>query len=146
MGNIVLVPCNGQVPERKHEDDAGADVRAAEDVTINPGTIATVRTGLHIALPGGYVALFFARSGNGVRGIGFANGVGVIDAGYRGEIKATLINNGVEPFEVRAGDRIGQLVIIKLPIVRFFGVGEDVFSYYCNTSRGFNGFGSTGKD
>lgn len=143
----MIIPCTGQKPEYKHEGDAGADIRASEDVTIMPGAYAQVHTGLRIALPQGYVAYLFARSGNGQKGIGITHGVGVIDAGYRGEIIACLHNlDEFHPFEIKAGDRIAQLVIMPIPPVTWATTDEDSFEKLCDTERGTDGYGSTGHE
>lgn len=142
----MIIPCVGQTPEFKHDGDAGADVRANEDVTIYPGEYASVKTGLRIALPKGYVALLFARSGNGRRGIGITHGVGVIDAGYRGEIKVCLYNADLDrKFQVKQGDRIAQLVIMPVPSVTYARTDKESFIKLCDTERGTDGFGSTGN-
>lgn len=142
----VVVPCSGHVPVFKHVGDAGADVRSSEDLVIEPGRFAQVHTGLRIALPCGYVGLLFARSGTGLRGIGITHGVGVIDAGYRGEVSACLHNMGDRPFEVRKGDRVAQLVVMPIPKVMFNALDPDEFADLGKTERGTSGYGSTGRD
>jgi dUTP pyrophosphatase len=128
-------------PEYAHPGDAGADLVAAEGLVIAPGDRATVSTGTAIALPDGYVAFVMPRSGLAARhGITILNAPGTIDAGYRGDIRVTLLNTDrTESFEVRPGDRIAQLVIQKFARARFIGVDELPGSH-----RGDQGFGSTG--
>ena len=142
----LAVPCCGQTPMYKHVGDAGADIRSAENAVIEPGGFAQVHTGLRVALPYGCVGLLFARSGTGLKGIGITHGVGVIDAGYRGEVSVCLYNMGNEPFEVRQGDRIAQLVVIPVPGAVFEKVCESDFARYERTERGTSGYGSTGRD
>lgn len=122
---------------------AGMDLTAAldEPVRLLPGHRRLVPTGIAIALPGPHlVALVFARSGLASRdGIQLANGVGVIDSDYRGEIKVALQNSGSEPFVVHAGDRIAQLVVVPVIAVKWKEVAE-----LPPSERGEGGFGSTG--
>ena len=98
-----------------------------------------VSTGVSVAIPDGYVGLLFSRSGHGLKGISLANSVGVIDAGYTGEIRVTLENHGREPFEVYPNDRVAQLVIVPMITPAF----RDVEALPA-TDRGHKGFGSTG--
>lgn len=142
MTEIVDVLLTGQtVPSYSHPGDAGADLRAAESVTLAPGRRATVATGTAIALPAGYVGLVVPRSGLAARhGISIVNAPGVIDAGYRGEIKVTLINtDDREPFTVQVGDRIAQLLVQAVAHARFTRVER-----LPGSQRGSDGFGSTG--
>lgn len=133
-----------RVPAYAHEGDAGADLRADLDapVAIEPGASAWVGTGVRVAIPDGHVGLLFARSGLGCRhGVCLANGVGVIDSGYRGEIRAKLINLGASPFTVSDGDRVCQLVIVPFTRARFWTVRE-----LGESERGTDGYGSTGVE
>lgn len=133
---------DGFVPEYKHEGDAGADLRAHIDgpLIIQPGESAWVPTGVRLAIPEGHVGLQFPRSGLGCNhGICLANGTGVIDSGYRGEVKAKLLNLGSEPFTISHGDRVCQLVVVPYTRCRFWTVGELPAS-----DRGEDGYGSTG--
>lgn len=109
---VTLAP-GAQAPSRAHADDAGLDLRASVDVVIAPGGRALVPTGIRMALPAGTVGLVCPRSGLAVRhGITVLNGPGIVDAGYRGEVQVPLHNTDLqEPFTIRAGDRIAQLVI-----------------------------------
>lgn len=135
---------DGFVPEYKHEGDAGADLRSHIDgpLTIKPGESAWVPTGVRLAIPDGHVGLQFPRSGLGCNhGICLANGTGVIDSGYRGEVMAKLLNLGSEPFTVNPGDRICQLVIVPYTKAHFWTVNE-----LGESDRGTDGYGSTGVE
>lgn len=135
---------DGFVPEYKHDGDAGADLRAHIDgqLTIQPGESAWVPTGVRLAIPDGHVGLQFPRSGLGCNhGICLANGVGVIDSGYRGEVRAKLLNLGAESFTVNPGDRICQLVIVPYTKAHFWTVNE-----LGESDRGTDGYGSTGVE
>ena len=129
------------VPTRAHHDDAGVDLRATEDVTLQPGRRALVGTGIAIALPAGTVGLVHPRSGLATKqGLSIVNAPGTVVAGYRGEIKVTLINlDPEEPIEIRRGDRIAQLVVQRVELCDFVEVDE-----LDATARGTAGFGSTG--
>lgn len=141
------IPVMGNVPQRQHESDAGADLVSTVNINIQPLSYATVPTGTHIALPTGYVGYLFARSGNGQKGIGITHGVGVIDAGYRGEIKVCLFNaDSHNVFEVREGMRIAQLVVMPLPPIMFTPRTPAEWTEMNYTERGTAGFGSTGDE
>ncbi len=131
------------VPAFAHPGDAGADLIAAEGVRLEPGQRALVGTGVRIALPEGYAAFVMPRSGLAAKhGVTVVNAPGTVDAGYRGEIKVALLNTDrTEAYEVSAGDRIAQLVVLATPPVRFLPVDELPASV-----RGEGGFGSTGYD
>ncbi|WP_111720084.1 dUTP diphosphatase [Homoserinimonas sp. OAct 916] len=142
MTEIVDVLLAGdRVPGYAHPGDAGADLTASERVTLAPGARATVGTGTAIALPAGYAALVVPRSGLAARhGISIVNAPGLIDAGYRGEIKVTLINtDSREPYTVNIGDRIAQIVVQPVAQARFTRVER-----LPGSQRGSAGFGSTG--
>jgi dUTP pyrophosphatase len=130
------------LPAYAHAGDAGADLRAADDVVLPPGGRATVGTGIAVAVPDGYAAFVHPRSGLASRhGITVANAPGTVDAGYRGEVRVVLLNTDpAEPFTVRRGDRIAQLVVQPVTRVRFVDVAE-----LPATPRGEGGFGSTGR-
>jgi dUTP pyrophosphatase len=130
------------LPAYAHPGDAGADLCAAEDVVLPPGGRATVGTGLAIAVPEGHAAFVHPRSGLAARhGISVVNAPGTVDAGYRGEVRVVLLNTDQhEPFTVRRGDRIAQLVVQPVTRVRFLDVAE-----LPPTPRGEGGFGSTGR-
>jgi dUTP pyrophosphatase len=129
------------LPSYAHPGDAGADLVTAEDVELGPGERALVRTGLAIALPDGYAAFVHPRSGLAARhGVTLVNAPGTVDAGYRGEIKVTLLNTDRDrPVSFRRGDRIAQLVIQRVERAVFHEV-----EVLPGSSRGDGGFGSTG--
>lgn len=129
------------LPAYEHPGDAGLDLRAAEGASIAPGERALVATGIAIALPVGYAAFVHPRSGLAIRaGLGIVNAPGVIDAGYRGEIKVILVNHDLhETIEISHGDRIAQLVIQQVEQAELMEVAELPGSH-----RGEGGFGSTG--
>ena len=130
------------LPAYAHPGDAGADLCAAEDVVLPPGGRATVGTGLAVAVPDGFAAFVHPRSGLAARhGITVVNAPGTVDAGYRGEVRVVLLNTDRDqPFTVRRGDRIAQLVVQPVTRVRFLDVAE-----LPPTPRGDGGFGSTGR-
>jgi dUTP pyrophosphatase len=130
------------LPAYAHPGDAGADLCAAEDVELPPGGRATVGTGVAVAVPEGHAAFVHPRSGLASRhGITVVNAPGTVDAGYRGEVRVVLLNTDQrEPFTVRRGDRIAQLVVQPVTRVRFLEVAELPAS-----PRGEGGFGSTGR-
>ena len=137
---VVLSP--GTLPPAyAHPGDAGADLASSEDVTLAPGERRTVGTGVSIALPEGYAAFVHPRSGLAARhGITIVNAPGTVDAGYRGEIRVTLLNTDRrEPVVLRRGDRIAQLVVQRVERVRFVAADE-----LPGSIRGTGGFGSTG--
>jgi dUTP pyrophosphatase len=129
------------LPVRAHDDDAGYDLRALEAVTLAPGERAMMRTGIALELPAGHAGLVLPRSGLAARhGITLVNAPGLIDAGYRGELKVLLLNTDREAaFEVGAGDRIAQLVIVAVATPAI--VAADALAA---TVRGEGGFGSSG--
>ena len=128
------------LPERAYAGDAGLDLAACERVTISPGERAVVGTGLAVAIPEGYAGFVLPRSGLAARhGIGKVNSPGLIDSGYRGEVRVVLLNTDRDqPFEVEPGMRIAQLVILQLPPVDLQVVDELPAS-----ERGERGFGSS---
>ena len=130
------------LPAYAHPGDAGADLCAAEDAVLPPGGRATVGTGIAIAVPDGYAAFVHPRSGLAARhGITLVNAPGTVDAGYRGEVRVVLLNTDpAEPFTVRRGDRIAQLVVQPVTRVSFLDAAE-----LPSTPRGEGGFGSTGR-
>ena len=130
-----------QVPAYAHPGDAGADLVSTEALRLEPGQRALVGTGVRIALPDGYVAFVVPRSGLAARhGITIVNSPGTVDAGYRGEIKVSLLNTDAsQAYDVAVGDRIAQLIIMPVPRVRFVAVDE-----LPDSARGEDGFGSTG--
>jgi len=138
---IMRVDPGAVLPTYAQDGDAGADLSSTVDVDLRPGQRALVPTGLAVALPPGYAGFVHPRSGLAARhGITVVNAPGTIDAGYRGEIKVTLLNTDTaETFAVRRGDRIAQLVIQRIERAAF----EEV-SGLPQSQRGSAGFGSTG--
>lgn len=135
-------------PELKkaHATDAGYDLVAPEGVVIPPRGTAFVSTETRISIRPDEVGLVCPRSGLGKRGIGIVNAPGIIDSGYTGRIGVILVNHSDEPYEVQAGERIAQLVIVQLGSQVAFRVESDVFDAAAKScERGENGFGSTGK-
>lgn len=129
------------VPSYSHPGDAGADLSSAEALTLAPGQRATVATGVSIALPDGFVAFVVPRSGLAAKhGITIVNSPGTVDAGYRGELKVTLLNTDItNSFDIAVGDRIAQIIIMPVTQARFIPVEKLPVS-----ERGESGFGSTG--
>ncbi len=131
------------LPEYAKPGDAGVDLRAAVDLVLEPGGgRGLVPTGLAVAIPRGYAGFIQPRSGLAMRhGVTCLNTPGLIDADYRGELKVLLVNTDPkEPFEIRRGERIAQLVIQAVEHVRFLEVDE-----LDDTERGEGGFGHTGR-
>ena len=128
----------GALPEYATEGAAGADLRAAESVTLPAGGRAAVATGVSVEIPAGYVGLVWPRSGLAVRH-GIDTLAGVIDSDYRGELKVVLVNHGDEPFRIAPGDRVAQLLVQRVERVRFTATEQ-----VAETARGSGGFGSTG--
>ena len=129
------------MPQRAHDGDAGLDLFARYPVILEPGQRRIVDTGVVVAIPIGHAGLMIPRSGLAAgRGITVINSPGLIDAGYRGELRVILLNQGDERVEIRRGDKVVQLVII--PIVT---PGVEVVEELDETSRGAEGFGSSGR-
>lgn len=128
------------VPKYAHSTDAGMDLKAAHNDVIKKGVVAAVGTGIKVAIPEGFVGLVSPRSGLAKKGVTVANAPGIVDSGYRGEVKVLLTNFFDEDYRVERGDRIAQLVIVPVlqPEV------EVVSSLDHDTDRGSKGFGSTG--
>lgn len=135
---LIIAP---DVPAYAHPGDAGADLLSAEALRLEPGERALVRTGVRIALPDGYVAFVVPRSGLATKhGITIVNSPGTVDAGYRGELKVTLLNTDArEPYEIGIGDRIAQLIVMPVSRANFIPVEQ-----LPDSARGDGGFGSTG--
>jgi dUTP pyrophosphatase len=129
-------------PAQAHPGDAGYDLHAAEAATIGPGERASVGTGIAVEIPDGCAGLVLPRSGLAARhGIALVNAPGLIDAGYRGELRVLLLNTDrSEPFEVEPGDRIAQLVLVRHESPALEEVGS-----LAESARGAGGFGSTGR-
>ncbi|BBZ38671.1 hypothetical protein MCNS_17340 [Mycobacterium conspicuum] len=144
--NIVRLDPGLPLPSRAHEGDAGVDLFSAEDVQLAPGHRALVRTGVAVAIPFGMVGLVHPRSGLAARvGLSIVNSPGTIDAGYRGEIKVSLINlDPVAPIDVHRGDRIAQLLVQRVELVELVEVSSFDEAGLAETSRGDGGHGSSG--
>jgi len=128
------------LPAHAHPGDGGTDLMARNRVALEPGERALVPTGIAIAIPVGYAGLVTPRSGLAVRhGLTVLNGPGLVDSGYRGELKVTLVNLGAEPAVLERGDRIAQLVIVPVETQELIPVTE-----LPESARGSAGFGSTG--
>lgn len=142
MTDTVDVPIIASaLPAYAHPGDAGADLCAAEAVTLGPGERFTMPTGVSIALPEGYAAFVVPRSGLAMRhGLTIVNAPGTVDAGYRGEIRVTLLNTDRSmPYDIAVGDRIAQLIVMPVTRARFIPVDSLPDSH-----RGTAGFGSSG--
>lgn len=142
---FVVVPLDeGCLPKRAHVGDAGVDLLAAQEVTIEPGEALPVPMGIRVEIPLGFVGLIFPRSGLSTKKrISLTNTVGVIDSGYRGEIICHMTNNGSFKYTIDKYDRIAQLVVIPCLIGDFIELEEVDMS---STSRGIGGFGHTGDN
>lgn len=137
---VQLLTDTAQPPQRAHDGDAGADLIADEDITIEPGHRALVGTGIAVAVPYFYVGLVHPRSGLAHKhGVTVLNTPGTIDYGYTGEVKVNLFNAGAETFTVTRGMRIAQLVVQRVEQPGFTVVDE-----LAPTERGSAGHGSTG--
>ena len=130
------------LPSYAKPGDAGADLCSRIDAVLQPGERALIPTGISVALPNGYVALVHPRSGLAIKhGISMVNTPGTVDAAFRGELQIILINHDLhQPFEIKKGDRIAQLVIQKVERAEFVEVQT-----LPGTHRSDGGFGSTGK-
>jgi dUTP pyrophosphatase len=130
-----------RLPTRAYPGDAGLDLYALEDGVLDPGERASVRTGIAVEIPEGEAGLVLPRSGLAARhGIALVNAPGLIDAGYRGEIRVLLLNTDRSlSFELAAGDRIAQLVLVQVQTPEIVEVEELAVS-----QRGAGGFGSSG--
>jgi dUTP pyrophosphatase len=133
---------DARLPSRAHAGDAGLDLYAAEAATIGPGERASVGTGVAIEIPDAHAGLVLPRSGLAARhGIALVNAPGLIDSGYRGELRVLLLNTDRdEPFEIEPGDRIAQLVVSA--VAQADPVEVDELS---ESDRGGGGFGSSGR-
>lgn len=139
----VIINKNAKPPEYKTEGAAGADLCACIEnpVVLQPFERALIPTGLKIAVPRGYAGLIYARSGLAYKaGIAMANGVGVIDSDYTGEVKVAVINLSDVPYTICSGERIAQLVLTPAPQCVFEEADK-----LKETKRGSAGFGSTGR-
>ena len=130
------------LPTRAHAGDAGLDLYALDGATLGPGERASLGTGIAVEIPVGQAGLVLPRSGLAHRnGIALVNAPGLIDSGYRGEVRVLLLNTDpAERFELRAGDRIAQLVLVQVELSETVEVSELEPS-----QRGLGGFGSSGS-
>lgn len=145
--------CDDLIPTKAYKDDAAYDLRAKEDYELAPGEIKLVKTGLFLELPREYEAQIRPRSGLALKhGITLTNSPGTIDCNYRGEVGVILqwslqeaicpkVAPAIEPFKIKRGDRIAQMVITRLPNIRL--IKKDTLT---TTDRGAGGFGSTGVE
>ena len=131
-----------RTPTRAHDGDAGLDLYAAESARLEPGRRASVGTGIAVAIPAGHAGLVLPRSGLAARhGISVVNAPGLIDAGYRGEVRVLLLNTDHdEAFDVEVGDRIAQLLVTPFAAPALAEVPD-----LDRTVRGEGGFGSSGR-
>lgn len=136
----MMIP-GATLPTRAHPGDAGLDLHAAEPAVIGAGERAAIGTGIAIEVPDGHAGLVLPRSGNALRhGIALVNAPGLIDSGYRGEIRVLLLNTDREnDFELGPGDRIAQLLVVPFAAVEPVEAAE-----LSESERGVGGFGSTG--
>ena len=135
---VKLLHDSAKSPTKGNIDDAGWDLYAFETISIPSGATVLVSTGVSMAIPKGYVGLIWDRSSMGVKGV--HRHAGVIDSGYRGEVKVCLHNTTKEPYHIERGDRIAQMLIQEAP--NFI---QHVVHELDSTNRGDGGFGSTGK-
>lgn len=139
---IKRVDPRAKIPEYAHLGDAGLDLRILDDVRLEPMQRIIVGCGSAVSVPRGHVGLLFSRSGlSSKQGVAVANGVGVIDSGYRGEVRIPLINFGDKPACLSAGDRVCQLVIVPYRHAHIQEVDD-----LDDTERGIDGLGSTGYE
>ncbi len=138
---VRLLEPGASLPSRANDGDAGLDLRAAEPALIGPSERASIGTGVAVEIPTGHAGLVLPRSGLALRhGISMVNAPGLVDSGYRGELRVLLLNTDREhPFEVEPGDRIAQLLLIPFATATPVQVAE-----LSDTERGAGGFGSSG--
>ena len=137
-----LLEPGAQLPTRGNPGDAGLDLRAAEPATIGPSERAQIGTGVAVEIPPGHAGLVLPRSGLALRhGISMVNAPGLIDSGYRGELRVLLLNTDRDhAFDVSPGDRIAQLLVVPFAEAEPLEVAE-----LSDSERGTGGFGSTGQ-
>ena len=141
--NVKKVNENAILPRRATSLSAGADLYACltEDVVVNPSERVLIPTGIAMSIPESFGGFIFPRSGTASKfGISLSNCVGVVDSDYRGEIKIAIINHSNEPYTIKNGDRIAQMVIIPVDLCSYTECDS-----LDETDRGEGGFGSTGK-
>ncbi len=139
---VARLDARARLPTRAYPGDAGLDLYALDGAELAPGERATVRTGVAIEIPAGHAGLVLPRSGLAAcYGIALVNAPGLIDAGYRGELKVLLLNTDrEEPFTITAGDRVAQLMLVSVQLPRVVEVDALAVS-----ERSIGGFGSSGS-
>lgn len=135
---VRLLSETAQLPKRKSTQDMGFDLYADEDITVQKGDLKKIHTGVSVELPEGYGAFITGRSGLSAN-THFRVKLGIIDNGYRGELRIMVDNIGDEPFHIEQGDRIAQFIVLPIPEVELVEVDD-----LKNAERGDKGFGSSG--
>jgi dUTP pyrophosphatase len=135
---VKKIQVDAKVPHYSHKGDAGLDLFSSVDSVLNKGEVKAVPTGIQVAVPEGHVGLIWDKSGISLKGVHRL--AGVIDSGYRGEVRVVMANLGEKLFVIKRGMKIAQLLIQPVMDVEVVEVDE-----LEETSRGQNGFGSTGK-
>ena len=131
---------NAKIPTYANPSDAGADIYASEDIVLEPNSTTLVPTGIKVDIPAGYALFIYPRSGMSYKTkIRVANSVGVIDHLYHEEIKIIMDNTGEESYAIKAGDRIAQMILMPVPMIKFEETTTDL------SNNGRSGFGSTGQ-
>ena len=139
---ITKIKDNAKIPSYAHKGDAGMDLYSTEDYTIKPGERVLVSTGIKIALPNGFEAQVRAKSGLALKyGLTVLNAPGTIDSEYRGEVGVIAINLGQEDYNIKAGEKVAQLVIKNV-----YEAELEELDNLDDTTRGDGGFGSTGLE
>ena len=137
---VVLLVNAAEAPTRSREGDAALDCCSSDYYTLFPKRVRKVPLGFSIAIPKGFVGLLSVRSGLSLKGVTLANGPGIIDSNYRGEVSALLLNAGSRNITIAKGERVVQLTLLELPAVEI-----KVVRSLDETNRGHCGFGSSGK-
>jgi len=139
---VKRLDADAPLPTYAREGDAGLDLLASEDVTLQPGERTAVPTGIAVAIPEGFAGFVLARSGRALKeGLALANAPGLIDAGYRGELKVIVVNlDRSSSIDIRRGDKIAQLVVQRVD-----RVDVEVVDELPQSERGEGGFGSSGR-
>jgi len=136
---VKRISAEAKLPVYQHPGDAGMDLFAAEEVKLGPGEVKAVPTGIKMAIPDGYVGLIWDKSGLSLQGVHRL--AGVVDAGYRGEVKVVMVNLGREPYAFKEGQKVAQMLIQPVQAVEVVDAGDGDLD---ETARGSGGFGSTG--
>jgi dUTP pyrophosphatase len=137
---VKKISSGARLPVYQHPGDAGMDLFAAEDVRLEAGAVRAVPTGIKMAIPEGFVGLIWDKSGISLQGVHRL--AGVVDSGYRGEVKVVMVNLGKEPHVFKQGQKVAQMLIQPVHPVEIVDAGEGELD---ETSRGEGGFGSTGR-